>query len=177
MATDQNTAIWNSSTKDILAQKREDVAVVGSTEDWSFSFMLPAAGNPSGVPNRWHAGVLWEFHTQSDSGHHLAIDGRQSDGGPRLHFARYEPPWTPGSSYKHSYDSAPLKFDHWYQCRMQIKWSSGDDGFLKFWLDGAVLDDYSGPTIKPGERGYLQFGYYSVAELRNEVWFAGIHRN
>jgi len=176
IVTDQMPATWNAGLKDVLAQKR-NVAAVGSTEDWRFSFMLPAVGNPNGVPDRWQGGLLWEFHTQSDSGHHLAIDGRQSDGGPRLHFGRYMAPWTPGSSYQHYYDPAKLRYDHWYDCRLQIKWSSGSDGFLKFWLDGALLVDFSGSTIKSGEQGYLQFGDYAVRELTNEVWFGGISRS
>ena len=177
VVTDQQPSTWNPNTKNVLAQKT-GVAALGSTEDWSFSFMLPSAGNPSGVPDASQGGVLWEFHTQSDSGHHLSIYGTRSAGGPRLQFRQYIPPWTPGSSYTRIYDPAgPLKFDHWYDVREQIKWSNGPDGILKFWLDGALMVDYTGITIKPGETAKLQFGFYSARQLSNEIHFAGISKN
>lgn len=170
---DAQASTWNTATKNVLAQKT-GVAALGSTEDWRFSFMLPAAGNSAFV-NAGHAGVLWEFHTQSDSGHHVSLDG--SGGTPRLRFRRWMPPFTVGSSGYTNDWVGNLKLDHWYDWRLQIKWSTGSDGFVKCSCDGQQLSDFTGPTIKAGETAKLQFGFYSLRQFTNEVHFAGISRS
>ncbi len=147
-----------------------DASVIGSTQDWSGRFMLPSAGNVSGFPAQWR-GVVWEFHTATMSGNNLNID---EDTG-RLEWLIYDraTEW-----YTSHIDPNPIKLDHWYTWRLQIKWSHGSDGFAKGWLDGVLLADRTGPTLKVGESPYLQFGYYSgPGAARNEVIHAAIRKS
>jgi hypothetical protein len=172
ICTDEMTTPWGGKTA-FLADVRHLVQGAGYTEDWSGKFMFPSAGNRQGFPRHWHAGVLWEFHTQSASGHNISIDGRGQR--PRLRFAVHD--GRVDGDYRFSYFPKPIRFDHWYSWRLKVKWSYGDDGFVQGWLNGRLMANVSGPTLLPGEHPYLQFGFYSVAQLRNEVWHAAISRN
>ena len=72
---------------------------------------------------------------------------------------------------------APIEYGRWYSWRIQLKWSSGSDGFLKWWLDGQQLANWTGPTMNVGEGSpYLQFGFYSATQLRNEVFHAALRK-
>ncbi len=143
--------------------------MIGSTQDWSGKFMFPSVGNVSGFPAAWR-GVVWEWHTASMSGNHIAID---PDG--RLRIGAYNPvdQW-----YRYGYDPAgQVQTDHWYSWRIQLKWSHGSDGFLKGWLDGNLIADFTGATLKAGESQYLQFGFYSgPGSARNEVIHAALRK-
>jgi len=160
---------WDANTKAILA--RMDTESAMRTENYHFEFMFPTGGNGSGFFTGWHAGLVWEYHTQSDSGHHLAIDGSQK----RLHFGLWKPPFTPGAAgYQHFYLPGTVQMDHWYVCDLEIKWAADASGRLRFSVDGQQIVDYSGQTIKAGETRWLQFGFYSRNYPSNEVQFANV---
>jgi hypothetical protein len=146
---------------------------LGTTEDWSGKFMLPSTGNPNGFPKDWHAGVLWEHHTETETGHHIAIDG-STPRGSRIRVGVHN---AAANNYRFSWANAPIVLGHWYSWRLKIKWSTGSDGFVEGWLDGKRLVNFSGPTIKVGEHPKLQFGYYATRQLRNEVWHAAIRKS
>jgi Polysaccharide lyase len=146
---------------------------LGTTEDWSGKFMFPSTGNPNGFPKEWHAGVLWEHHTETETGHHIAIDG-STPRGSRIRFGVHN---AAANNYRFSWANAPIVLGHWYSWRLKIKWSTGSDGFVQGWLDGKRLVNYRGPTIKVGEHPKLQFGYYATRQLRNEVWHAAIRKS
>jgi Polysaccharide lyase len=146
---------------------------LGTTEDWSGKFMFPSTGNPNGFPKDWNAGVLWEHKTETEIGHHIAIDG-STPGGARIRFGVHN---AAANNYRFSWANAPIVLGHWYSWRLTMKWSTGSDGFVQGWLDGRRLVNYSGPTIKVGEHPKLQFGYYATRQLRNEVWHAGIRKS
>lgn len=145
---------------------------LGTVEKWSGKFMFPSSGNPNGFPRHWHAGLLWEWHTESMSGNHFAIDG-WSFAQPRLRFGVVKP----DGSYHFFFSRKNIQFDHWYSWRIKIKWSYGSDGFLEAAINDELRVNHTGPTLKQGERPYLQFGYYATPQLRNEVWFAEIRRS
>jgi Polysaccharide lyase len=176
VCTAEMVAPWPShehQTKAVfLADADHLVQGVGYTENWSGKLMFPSRGNPGGFPKRWHAGVLVEFHTQTASGMHLAIDGRGPV--PRFRFGIYDPTT---DDYRFVYAPNRIRFGHWYSWRMTIRWSNGRDGYFRGWLNGRLLATYDGPTLKQDDdHPKLQFGYYSIAELRNEVWYAAIRR-
>jgi hypothetical protein len=156
----------------LLADADHLVEGVGYTEDWSGRVMFPSRGNPGGFPKRWHAGLLVEFHTGTASGMHLAIDGRGPV--PRFRFGIYDPT-TDGYRFVNAPDR--IQFGHWYSWRMKIRWSTGRDGYFRGWLNGRLLATSDGATLKGDDEPKLQFGYYSIAEQRNEVWYAAIRRD
>ncbi len=174
VCTPEMTSPWEGEhdTKvAFLADADHLVQGAGYTEDWSGKVMFPSRGNPAGFPKEWHAGVLVEFHTETASGMHLAIDGRGR--APRFRFAVHDPA-TDG--YRFAYAPNRIRFGHWYSWRMKIKWSYERDGYFRGWLNGRLVAASDGATLKPGEQPKLQFGYYSVAELRNEVWYSQIQK-
>ena len=145
---------------------------LGTTEDWAGKLTFPRAGNPEGFPVHWWSGLLWEFHTETVSGHHIAIDGRNPKK-PRLRYGVYDPRT---DEYQFTWFPKPIVFDRWYSWRLRVKWSTGPDGFVRGWLNGRRVMDYVGPTIEVGEHPKIQFGYYSTPVLRNEVVHAAIRK-
>jgi Polysaccharide lyase len=145
---------------------------LGTTEDWAGKFSFPRSGNPEGFPVHWWSGVLVEFHTETESGPHIAIDG-EIPNRPRLRYGVYDPRT---DDYRFTWFKKPIVFDRWYTWRLRMKWSTGSDGFLRSWVNGKKVMDYVGPTIEVGEHPKLQFGYYSTPTLRNEVIHAAIRR-
>ncbi len=73
--------------------------------------------------------------------------------------------------------ASQLVWDRWYSWRIQVRWSSSSDGFLKWWLNGRLLADWAGPTLGESEVPYLQFGTYSHGQFRNEAWHARVGRS
>ena len=93
IVTDQAVTTWNPKTKAILAVKTL-TSPIGKAENWTFNLYLPKQS----LIQDWHAGVLWEFHTNSSSGHHLALApdgtfriGRQSAYGQKLQLHQWRP--------------------------------------------------------------------------------------
>ena len=137
---------------------------IGKAEKWTFNLYLPKQS----LIQQWHAGVLWEFHTNSSSGHHLALDpdgtfriGRQS---------------AYGRNYSYT-SGGPVPWDRWVPVEYDIKWSYGSDGYLRVSIDGKQYLNYSGATVFANDGDpYLQFGFYSRlgAGLTNEVRFSDI---
>jgi chitodextrinase len=168
VATDQMPAPWDSSTKLSYAQKRYDVSPVGQYEVWDFEMLFPSSGNASGWPQSWSSGVLWEWHTATASGQHVAVD----PGSGRFRVGIHK-----GQAGYEFVSGPPIPLDRWVPCKIEVKWSSSSDGVLRVTIDGQQVTNYSGPTLIPGEVPYLQFGWYGARQLRNEVWFAGIRKS
>ena len=176
VCTPEMVTPWKDSEHEtkatFLADAEHLVRGAGYTEDWSGNVMFPSRGNPTGFPRRWHAGVLVEFHTETSTGMHLAIDGLGR--APRFRFGVHDPT-TDG--YRFSYFANRIRFGRWYSWRMKIKWSEGRDGYFRGWVDGRLVASSDGPTLKSGEHPKLQFGFYSIAEQRNEVWYSAIRKS
>jgi hypothetical protein len=141
---------------------------IGSTEDWSGKFYFPASGNPSGFPSSNPTGVLWEFHTASMSGNHIAIDPTTRD----LRFGLYNGPQT----YQFFNTGNVVAMDRWYSWRMRIKWAYDGTGFVQGWIDDVQIANKVGATLGSGERPWLQFGFYAQPEFSNEVTHADIRK-
>ena len=93
VCTPEMVTPWNDAEHEtkatFLADADHLVRGAGYTEDWSGNVMFPSRGNPTGFPKRWHAGVLVEFHTETSTGMHLAIDGLGR--APRFRFGVHDP--------------------------------------------------------------------------------------
>jgi hypothetical protein len=146
---------------------------VGHTEVWSGMFMLPRAGNPKGFPRNYpDFAVLFEFHTEGPvNPMGIGIDTTEAPYRNNIYFSS-----NAVSPHRKVLDRHQVVYDHWYSWRIRVKWSYGTDGVSECWLDGRRLASWKGPTLSQGEHPYLQFGFYSESELRNEVWHAGVRR-
>ena len=60
-----------------------------------------------------------------------------------------------------------------------IKWSNGNDGYLKATIDGVQYMNYSGQTVFDAETPYLQFGWYGIeySAAAQTKWNSAHHRN
>ena len=41
----------------------------------------------------------------------------------------------------------PLKYNHWYDILVHVKWDYTSSGLVEYWLDGAKAVTYNGPTL------------------------------
>lgn len=149
------------------------VGPVGSTEDWSGKAMFPAAGNPNGFPRNYPDwGVFFQFHSNLGVPVGMGIDTTNGPYRNTIWFSSHPS----GGPKRKALAPAALVYDRWYSWRILLKWSSGSDGFIKWWLNGQLRADWTGPTLAPGEVPYLQFGFYSAARLRNEVVHSALRK-
>jgi hypothetical protein len=140
---------------------------LGSSEEWSGKFMFPKAGNPDGfVRDLPDWGTIFNLHASMTTD--VLRMGIDTSKAPTIFFSRS------GPTAQKQLARRKIVYDKWYGWRAVIKWSTGSDGRLQWWLDGQRLVDWSGPTILAGDSVYLQFGFYDAAQLRNEVWHAGL---
>jgi hypothetical protein len=162
---DTDLAVWDSRSKAIIARYQPET--IGTEVQWTFHLNLPTQ---TFLPD-WFCGVLWEFHTNTSSGHSLAIDVTSAPQ-PCFKILEYQ-----GASSTPTY-TAPLSFNHWYKVVVQVKWSLGSDGYIRWFIDGTKWLDHSGATCFPDDGDpYLQFGYYSFTGAgTNYSQFGGITR-
>jgi hypothetical protein len=124
------------------------------------------------LADTWHTGVLWEFHTNTGSGHHLALNSNST-----FRIARDIAPGASTSSYVFTTGPA-VPWDQWMAVTLEVKWSYSADGYYKVWMDGVQYVDATGvPTVFDGTP-YLQFGWYAQrgAGITNRIQVGGIHR-
>jgi Polysaccharide lyase/Fibronectin type III domain len=174
VATDE-MKVLSGGKKAQIADIGHLVGTEGATDDWSGKMMLPAAGNPNGFPRNYpDSGILVDFHDSSAGagGGGIGIDTTDAPFRNNFYFD-----WNLRGVKRKAVSPNQLVYDRWYSWRIQIKFSSGSDGFIKWWLDGQLLADWPGATIAPGGRPYLQFGFYSDDQLRNEVFHAALRKN
>lgn len=176
VCNDDMQASWEPASKLSYAAKDRDWAYEGKTEEWSFHFMLPASGNPQGIPNVWTVNGLWEIgHTSNASGHHLALD--MQTGNVRCRLARQIAPGNNFQDYDWSY-TPELALDAWVSVLVRCKWSRGSDGHFFCSVNGSTYHDSSGPTMWDvgGRPGVAQWGWYGTREKNNEIRFAAMQR-
>jgi|SRR5271165_310794 len=165
---DTDIAPWNDRAKAILAQYVGET--IGTEVQWTFYLNLPTQT----ILSQWFCGLLWEFHTGTSAGHNLSLDVTSSPVAPQPCFKIMRD--TGGGATPYYTDS--LIFNHWYHVMIQVKWSLGSDGYIRWFIDGTKWLDYSGATCFPGDGDpFIQFGYYSFTGAgTNYSQFGGITR-
>lgn len=170
VATDEMTTHPDAKSVQIADMDHlvDQDAYLGTVTSLAGKFMLPRAGNPDGFPPLRDWNALWEFGPGLTSNNQFGIDGVAG----RLYVRSYAPD-RPHNRRK-VLAPKPIKFDHWYDWRWQLRWSAGSDGFVNFWLDGKRIVHWTGATVPPDvEAPWIQFGFYSAAQTqRNEVRWA-----
>ena len=158
VAQDSDVAIWENDLKAVLAQVRNKVTI-GQAQKWSWNMMLPP-------PAQSTSGLLIEWHTDQSSGHHLTVE---QDG--RFHIFRQSAP-----GYVYDVEQGPsVPWGQWVAVEFDIKWSNGNDGYLKVTIGGVQYMNYSGQTVFDAETPYLQFGWYGfLGHGTNQVEFGPI---
>ena len=157
--------------------KKSEIADIGNlvegeghTETWSGMVMFPKAGNPTGFPREPDWNVFFDFHSNYGVPLQMGIDTGEN----RSHIYLRSLPYN--EQRRKARSRSRLVFDRWYSWRITLKWSSGSDGFLKWWLNDRLLADWTGPTLAQDEVPYLQFGFYSEERFHNEVVQAALRK-
>ncbi len=166
--------VQSGGKKSEIADVRSLVQGAGHTETWSGLVMFPKKGNPTGFTRNypdWN--TFFDFHSNSGVPLEMGVDTR--DEPRRRHIYLKSHPY--GGQPRSATARSRLVFDRWYSWRIQLRWSTGSDGFVKWWLNGVLLADWKGPTLGEAEVPYLQFGFYATDRLRNEVWHARMRKS
>lgn len=133
---------------------------VGGREVWlAWSVMLDPGTPPRLATNL----VLGQFHQRGDSGPALmfqVIDGRY---GIKMTdpFRRDDDPMNPLPDFR-NVDFKPLANmrGRWTRVMVNAKWSRGEDGFIRIWMDGRPVWRYDGPTVNANDPVYFKYGVY-----------------
>lgn len=167
-------AVTSGGKKSEVADIGNLVGGAGHTETWTGMVMFPKLGNPQGFPRNYpNWNVFFDFHSNYGVPVQMGIDTNDRTRRNNL-YLRLAPA---GQPQRKARSRARLVYDRWYAWSIQLKWSSEDDGFLKWWLDGRLLANWRAPTLASEEHPYLQFGFYSDANLRNEVLHAALRKS
>lgn len=148
---------------------------LGTVTDLSGKVMFPKAGNPRRFPRFGDWNVLWEF-SQSDAVYNLFGIDAVVHAGPRFYVRSFDAANPENRNGRKARSRFPVRFDHWYTWRWQIRWSDGGDGFVNFWVNGQRIAAWTGPTLPPNsDAPYIELGWYGGFEPgRNEVRFAAL---
>ena len=172
VCTDSETATWDSTEKDVLAVKENDVAPVGTTQVWEFDVLFPTQT----LQSDWHSCTFWEWHTDASSGNCLVTKS------PGNGFIDNSIVVVRQTSAGQNYDYVQGPAITWgtvMHVKIDMKWSYGSDGHYRVWINGTQYLNWSGPTCFSGDGDpYLQFGWYSMKgqHLTNRVTIGNITR-
>eukprot|EP00440_Ansanella_granifera_P044978 gb/GFBE01048743.1/.p1 GENE.gb/GFBE01048743.1/~~gb/GFBE01048743.1/.p1 ORF type:complete len:685 (+),score=103.27 gb/GFBE01048743.1/:1-2055(+) len=63
----------------------------------------------------------------------------------------------------------------WNDIKIFAKWSLGDDGFIKVWLNGTQVFEHHGRTLlEAKDRGYVKFGMYTEIYDKRTIYFDAV---
>ena len=151
---------------------------LGTVTDLSGKVMFPRSGNPNGFPAFGDWNILWEF-TQSTVVHNVIGVDATAPGGPTLYVRAFDPANAGNRDGRKARMSSPIQYDRWYDWHWQIKWSTGSDGYVNFWVDGQQIAAFRGPSVMTsGGPPYLEWGWYGGYDPgRNEVRYAALRKS
>jgi len=162
-----------ASTDTERADAYTDKASTGGYEgqEWyyAWSTMFPAAGNPNGFsPVNTDFNVFTGWHNaDGPCGGNLAfgIDAKSTPE-PRIYFmlAARDPSSCGNVTNRQKY-YLPLRYDHWYDFIVRVKWSSDPGrGFVEVWADGqAWVPRLAGATMFNANGAYWKQGFYRAS--------------
>lgn len=130
----------------------------GEEQVWELSIMFP----DDFVFPTWQRYALGGFHhegpvgqgnfslgfTRGEKETDPGILGFQGHGGAKVNGGRFGAP------------VGPVRRNVWYDLVYHVKWSSGQDGFFRAWVNGEQKLDHRGPTLYAGQGVYLKLANY-----------------
>ncbi|MEL6914920.1 MAG: heparin lyase I family protein [Pseudomonadota bacterium] len=113
--------------------------------------------------------VLGQFHQRADSGPALmfqALDGRY---GLKMtdHYRLDDDPMNPIPDFR-NVDFIRLgdMRGRWTPVMVNARWSRGDHGLIRVWINGRQAWSYDGPTVNANEPVYFKYGIYRSSVSR-----------
>jgi hypothetical protein len=153
----------------VLSQAATD-CYQGREQWWAHSILFPDdyVDPPASTPSEWNWGVVFDFHNSAPGGGQANF---QINAMPVTAIAADRPT---GLSFQVAYGTqanptlhrapiGPVVRNVWYDFVYHVKWSSGADGYITAWVNGALKMDYRGPTLYAGQGCYLKLANYHSA--------------
>ncbi|HKA39382.1 MAG TPA: heparin lyase I family protein, partial [Burkholderiales bacterium] len=142
----------------------------GREQWWAHSILFPDdyVDPPMSTRDRWNWGVVFDFHNSAPGGGQANF---QINAMPATAIAADRPT---GLVFQvaHGRQARPTLYhapigpvvrNTWYHFVYHLKWSSGADGYITAWVNGARKMDYKGPTLYEGQGCYLKLANYHSA--------------
>ena len=139
----------------------------GREQWWAHSILFPDdyVDPPQSTRSRWNWGVVFDFHNASPGG------GQANFQINAMPAAAIAPDRPTGLVFQvaHGRQARPTLYhapigpvvrNVWYHFVYHLKWSSGADGYIAAWVNGARKMDYKGPTLYEGQGCYLKLANY-----------------
>lgn len=150
-------ASWTAGRNATLAEKNglQNVGL-GSTTYTGFSVYLPDSYVPTNVGGDLYGNVIAEWHSEQSGAQapfHFGVNGQTGQYFIDLHITI---PWGPVFIV----DVGPIIKGQWVDFVAQHKWSTGTDGIVKFWKNGALVHSYTGRTWGTQTTNYPTLGLY-----------------
>jgi len=154
--------------------ERNDLTLSQATTDcsegrvhwWAHSILFPDDFVvPYSVAGEWAWGTVFDFHQTGPTGQaNFQIDAMPAPIGLRFRVSAgpVVSDGSPGSPTR-EWPIGPIVRNVWYHFVYHIRWSSGSDGFIKAWINGALRLEHSGPTLYKGMGCYLKLANYHTA--------------
>jgi hypothetical protein len=144
----------NSERNDLWLSQSETGCYEGREQVWEHSILFP---DDFAIPT-WQMYTVFDFHhTGSTGGANFHVESDRVNGG--LRFSGYGGPTVNGGNYTAPI-TARIEKNKWYDFVYHVKWSAGNDGFFKAWVNGVKKLDHRGPTLYRGQGCYLKLANY-----------------
>jgi len=147
------TGTASAERADVMINQAMTDCFQGREQWWEHSLLFPDDYNapPAG---QWH--IVFDFHNTGTGQANFHVDASRYDGGT-LWLRGYG-----GIKDQGEYKAkiGPIVKNQWYDFVYHVKWSSGSDGFMKAWVNGAQVLDHSGPTLYVNQGCYLKLANY-----------------
>jgi len=149
-----------------LSQKTTD-CYEGREQWWAHSILFPDdyVDPPPSTAATWTFATVFDFHNSNPGGGQAnfqinawpasaTLPDRPTGLAFQMAYGNQMSPTVK------SYPIGPVVRNAWYDFVYHVKWSSGADGTLTAWVNGAKKMEYSGPTLYPGQGCYLKLANY-----------------
>jgi hypothetical protein len=170
-----HTEPGDSNVAGSLDAERNDLALSQTATDcyegreqwWAHSILFPDdyVDPPPSTATTWTFATVFDFHNSNPGGGQAnfqinawpataTLPGRPTGLAFQVAYGDQATPTVK------SFPIGPVVRNAWYDFVYHVKWSSGPDGTLIAWVNGAKKMDYSGPTLYPGQGCYLKLANY-----------------
>jgi len=170
-----HTEPGDSNVAGSLDAERNDLTLSQTTTDcyegreqwWAHSILFPDdyVDPPPSTASTWTFATVFDFHNSNPGGGQAnfqinawpasaTLPDRPTGLAFQMAYGNQMSPTVK------SYPIGPVVRNTWYDFVYHVKWSSGADGTLTAWVNGAKKMEYRGPTLYPGQGCYLKLANY-----------------
>jgi len=168
---DSNVAGSGSAERnDLTLSQAATDCYEGREQWWAHSILFPDdyVDPPMSSASTWNWAVVFDFHNSSPGAGQanfqimaMPVAAIAADRPTGLNFQVAYGRQTKPTTY--SAPIGPVVRNAWYHFVYHLKWSSGADGFITAWVNGARKLDYRGPNLYAGQGCYLKLANYHSA--------------